>query len=521
MKKFYLCLEKMIFMRLTISSRKNTFLYKCIAITALFLVLNTDKIAAQKESIYLNLDDVIVLAQERSPDAMINVHRFRRSYWEFRSFKAGYLPNVTLDATLPNFARTIEAIVQEDGSEKYRERNLSRYNAGLSINQKVGWTGGSVFLRTGLQRSDNLTSGSHSTQYLSTPVSIGFTQPIFGYNAYKWDKKTEPMVYEEAERSFLESTEQVAITAINYFFNLLIAQVEREIALKNQSNYDTLFNIAKGRYMLGKIAENELLQLELNLLQATSTVETADLNYQNNLFTFKSYIRLVTNSDIVLIPPTEISYFQIDVSEAVSEALSNSSSILSYERQLIEAQSQISRAKLNGRFDATLNASFGLTQTASELSDVYKKPLDEEVVSLGISVPLLDWGQARGQIRMAESNFDLVLATIEQNRIDFEQNIFLKVMQFNMQKNQLMIAAKADTVAQKRFDVTQKRYMIGKVNDVLELNNAQIDNDNAKIRYFTALKTYWTNYYEVRKLTLFDFRTNQKLKFIPEDKIVR
>ncbi|RLD73975.1 MAG: TolC family protein, partial [Bacteroidetes bacterium] len=125
---------------------------------------------------------------------------------------------------------------------------------------------------------------------------------------------------------------------------------------------------------------------------------------------------------------------------------------------------------------------------------------------LGISLPLLDWGKARGNIKMAESSLDLVATTIEQERIDFEHNVFLKVMQFNMQKKQLRIAAKSDTVAQKRFEVTQKRYMIGKVNDVLELNNAQIDNDRSKINYFRSLETYWKSYFELRKLTLYDFK---------------
>ncbi len=114
---------------------------------------------------------------------------------------------------------------------------------------------------------------------------------------------------------------------------------------------------------------------------------------------------------------------------------------------------------------------------------------------------------------MAESSYDLIETSIEQERLDFDQDIFLKVMQFGMQQNQLMIAAKADTVAQKRFDVTQKRYMIGKVNDVLELNNAQIDNDNAKKGYYSALKSYWINYYELRKTTLFDFNKNEKNHF--------
>lgn len=485
---------------------------------SLFEPLKAQNLQTDEEN-YLTLAETIQLAQERSPDALINIHRFRRSYWEYRSFRAGYLPNVTLSGTLPNFSRSIDAITQQDGSESYRDRTLSRYSADIALTQRIGLTGGEVFLQSGLQRLDNFYTDTSTTQFLSTPVSIGFRQPIFGYNNYKWDKQIEPMVYEEAKRQYLESREQVAITATNHFFNLLMAQVERGIALKNQANYDTLYNIAKGRYILGKIAENELLQLELNLLRANAAVENADLNYQNMLFKFKSYLRLTVNQNLVLIPPAETPHFSINVDEAVNEAHTNTSSGLAFERRMLEAESQVSMARLDGRFDAEIYASYGLTQTADKLPDVYKNPLDEERVSLGLTIPILDWGQARGRIRMAESNYDLVKTSIEQERIDFDQDIYLKVMQFSMQQNQLMIAAKSDTVAQKRFDVTQKRYMIGKVNDVLELNNAQIDNDNAKVSYYNALKSYWNNYYELRKSTLFDFEKGAKIFVDPENLI--
>lgn len=447
---------------------------------------------------------------------MIARHRFKRSYWEYRSFKAGYLPQLSLSATLPNFNRTIDAITQDDGTETYLERTLARYSANLSLTQKVGLTGGEVYLQSGLQRLDNFYADTSTRQFLSSPVTIGFRQPIFGYNAYKWDKRIEPMRYEEARRQYLEANEEVASTAINHFFNLLMAKVEKDIALKNLANYDTLYNIAKGRFVLGKIAENELLQLELNLLRAEASVETADLSYQNMLFSFKSFLRMGTTEQVELLPPGSADFYSVPVEAALAEALNNTSAGLNFDRQLLEAESNLSMARTQGRFEAEINASFGLTQTSDAFDKVYANPLDEERISLGVTIPILDWGQARGRIKMAESNMELVRTTIEQGRKDFEQNIFLKVMQFNMQKNQMKIAAKADTVAQKRFDVTQKRYMIGKVNDILELNNAQIDNDNARIGYYSALKSYWTSYYELRRLTLFDFRDKRKISVNPE-----
>jgi len=282
--------------------------------------------------------------------------------------------------------------------------------------------------------------------------------------------------------------------------------------LKNYHNYDTLYQIAKGRFNLGKIAENDLLQLQLNFLKADASVEQARLNYNDKLYRFKSFLRLKEETAIELIPPVLTSFFDVPVNKALEKAKDNTSTGLSFQQRLLEAASQLNEAKLTGRFNMNVYASFGLTQTAENLPDAYVNPLDQERVSLGIHLPILDWGRAKGNIRIAQSNEDLVKTAVEQDRIDFEQNIYLKVMQFGMQKKQLTIAAKSDTVAQRRYEVTQKRYMIGKVNDVLELNNAQIDNDNARLNYLNALKDYWENYFELRKLTLFDFQDNKSIQ---------
>ena len=481
-----------------------------ILISLSFILLSFTHSA--QDTVVYTLNDVINIARDQSPDAQMAKHRYRRSYWSFRSFKATYLPGIRLAATLPNLNRSINAIPAQDGTTVFTAQNLMSYAVALSINQKLGFSGGEVFLNSGIQRLDNTLNDTTISQYLTNMINIGIRQPIFHYNPYKWDKKIEPMRFEEAQRLYIETTEQVAVTAVNYFFSLLLAQIQVGISQKNQSNYDTLFRIARGRYNLGKIAENELLQLELNLLKAEAAVDNAKLNYENQLFVFNSYLRLKDGFTIQLIPPAKVPFFVIPGGKAIIEARNNTSSGLEFQRRMLEAESELNRAKREGRFDAELFASFGLTQTSTDIQTAYKNPLDEERVTLGITVPLLDWGKARGNIKMAESNLDLVATTIEQDRIDFEQNVVINVRQFNMQEKQLKIAAKSDTVAQKRFDVTQKRYRIGKVNDVLELNNAQIDNDNAKMGYYRTLMDFWKSYYELRRLTLYDFQRDMPIQ---------
>ena len=472
-----------------------------------------------QDTVKYTLNEVIQIAQDQSPDAIMAKHRYRQSYWSFRSFKAEYLPSLNLDATIPDFNLSFEEKYSElDSTTNFVPLSNTNYMLELSLNQKIGFSGGQVFLSSSLRRLDN-NLGESTTQYLTNAVDIGIIQPIFKYNPYHFDRKIRPMLFQEAQRIYIETNEDVAVTAVKHFFTLLLAQIEVGIAYKNQSNYDTLYRIAIGRYNLGKIAENELLQLELNLLTAEASVEKAELSYSISLSSFMSYLRLKDEIAVNLIPPVATQHFDVSASKAISMAKDNSSVGLEFQRRILEAEDKLYRAKREGRFDASIFASFGLTQSAGNVPDAYKNPYNSERVAVGLSVPILDWGVARGKIKVAESGLELVETSIEQEKIDFEQNVYLYVTQFNMQKKQLEIAAKSDTVAQRRYDITQKRYMIGKVNDVLELDKAQIDNDNAKMGYYRALQTYWRTYYQLRKRTLYDFQHNMLISTSFDDLI--
>jgi len=478
----------------------------------IFLLLTTLGLytSGQEQVYQLSLDDVLEIAHKQSPDALIAKHRYRSNYWQFRSYQAEYRPMLMLDATLPNYSRSIDVITQPDGSEVFIRRQIARTSANLSLTQNIPFTGGELFVNSSLQRIDNLTDSTDYSSYMTTPVNIGIRQPIFDYNPYKWDTKIEPIRYEESKRRYLEDLENVSITSTMHFFQLLLAQINLQIQLTNQANNDTLYQIARGRYNIGTIAENELLQMELNYLNSNSNVENARLDYEMKLFNLRSYLRIKDDVAIELIPPTETPDFKVQVQDALLEARENRSEALAFDRRLLEAASDVSRAKMEGRFNMDLFAVYGLAQSSNTITGAYEDPLDEQQLFLGISLPILDWGLSKGNIKMAESNEELIKTSVEQDQIDFDQEIFLKVMQFNMQYNQLMIAAKSDTVAEKRYDVTKQRFMIGTI-DIIELNLAQNDKDSNKQAYIAALYSFWSNYYDLRKLTLFDWEQKKRL----------
>lgn len=461
--------------------------------------------SVQAQDKILTLENVINIAKDNSPDALISRHQLRSSYWEFKTYKRGLLPALSFEGVIPNVNRGYTSITnQDDGTESYIAQSYVQYEGQLKLDQQVSLTGGNVFLQSGLRQTVNYSDSSSSSNFLSTPINIGFNQPLFKYNPYKWQKKIEPIKYQIAKKVYLETVEQVTITSIKYFFNLLVAQVDYKIAQVNVSNYDTLYKVAKGRYELGRIGEDDVLQMELSLLKATSALEKNEMELDDSMFRLKSFLRIKDEFDLQLVIPDADYYNKVDKNVALEKAMENSSSQLDFDKRLLEAQAVVNEAKTNYGLNANLYAVFGLTQNSELLRDVYGNPQDQQQLTLGVQVPILDWGQRKGKVKMAQSNEDLVKTSVEQERIDFIQSIYLKVAEYNIQRNQLLIAAKSDTVAQKSYTVSKNRYLIGKIG-VTDLNISQNETDLAKVGYIRALQNYWFNYYNLRKSTLFDF----------------
>ena len=268
-----------------------------------------------------------------------------------------------------------------------------------------------------------------------------------------------------------------------------------------------------GRYNLGKIAENELLQIELNLLNAENALTNARLNYEVASQNLKRYLEIPVNAELDLSIPSGVPQMEANLEKALSEARKNRAAVLQFRQRRLEAEQSVAEARGNTNYNFNLSANFGINRQASEFNTAYATPYaQQQNISVGINIPIIDWGQARSQIRRAEANRDLQEVNIRQDEINFEQEIFLQVMQFNAQYQRLEIAAKADTVAQKRYEVARQRYLTGKIS-ITDINIAQSEKDRAKQSYIQELRNFWQAYYTLRRLTLYDFDKNRVIEY--------
>ncbi len=461
-------------------------------------------------SYVLTLARCIEQAREYSSEAMAARHSFQNSYWRYRTYRADYLPSLRLQGTLPEFNRRIVRYQNPDGAFRYVSENANSLGLALSLEQRVPWTGTSISLQTRLERTDIL-GNARGTQYLSVPVRIVITHSFFAVNEQKWNGRIEPKRYQEAQQRYVLALEEVAAQTVDNFFEVLQCQRRLDIARLNYANADTLYKIAKGRYNIGTIAENELLQMELNLLNAAQAVNEGKIALQLSSFTLFNYLGLRDDLPWTLEMPGLPSTDSLSYPTVLQWAHENNPSILQYEIQELEAQRGIAQAYEQMGFSVTLEGSYGLTQSGRTLREVYADPVDQQGVRLSVNVPLLDWGKGRGRIRMARSNQELVHTRVEQARVRFNQDVLVEVMRFNMLSDQMLLAAKSDTIAQNRYRITKQRFMIGKV-DILELDKAQVDRDQATNAFINTVKNCWAVYYAIRKRTLTEISTGAPLR---------
>jgi len=139
-------------------------------------------------------------------------------------------------------------------------------------------------------------------------------------------------------------------------------------------------------------------------------------------------------------------------------------------------------------------------------------------LTLGINIPILDWGRSKGQYEMAKSRHEIVQVAGRQSLQQFKQNAVTRAIAFNIQKSRVESAALSDTLANESYELTMTRFSTGQA-DVLRLTSSQNAKDNARLQYINALADYWKYYYTLRQLTLFDFENNNDIEF-DEEKVL-
>ena len=496
-------------MEAKITNMKNI-LIRFSAVTIALLTLNTVNIFPQQRE--LTLQECIAIATDSSLQAFKAKNLYRAGYWEYKSYKAARLPSLTLSMTPVRYNRDIVSRYDSEKDIDIYRLQQSLYSYGnLSVSQNVDFTGGTFYIDSELGYFRNIGANAYS-QFTSVPFRMGYSQSLFGFNSFKWERKIEPLKYDKAKKEFLYSCEEISLTVIEYFFNLAMTQMEYELTKANVISSDSLFAIGSERQKIAAISQSDLLTLKLDALNAKNTLRGAEVNLKRAVFNFVSFLNLPKDTEIKLNLPKLLNSISISAQQILALTKVNNPDYLKYRQNELEAEREVERYVRKSNFDANFSASIGFNQVADDFHSAYLNPIQQDVVRVGISIPLVDWGVRKGRVNMAKSNLNATKITTEQAITSLEQDVMLTLSDFGVQENLIFTAQEAKELATLAYNSTKQRFIIGKadVNSLtLSLNRLTTSEKN----YIQALKNYWVSYYKLRKLCLFDFEKNISLSY--------
>lgn len=462
------------------------------------------------DTLLLTLQQVVSMAKERSIAAKQAATVKETRYWQWRTYRSNYQPQLSLNGTLPGYSKTFAQVLQPDGTILFQPVHNNNSLLNLSFSQSIAATGGVVFGSTQLQRFDDF--DRNRTLYNGSPYGIGYSQPLWQFNSLKWDRKIEPLKFDESRQAYIETLEEVSITVSGYFFDLLLAQVNMQTAETNLSNTQRIMFIANEKLELGKISKNEILQLQLEQLKAKKAAGIARRDMQIATLNLRSYTGLPGADNILLELPASAITTTIATDKVLAEAYANRSDAIAFGRRIAEAKREVAKAKGDNGFNAALTARLGFSKSAPTFAKVYRNPQNQQLAQLDFTIPILDWGRSASKAKTAEANRQLTEYAVEQDKQVFIQQIVTQVTLFDMMRSQVLLTASADSIAGEKYVIAKERYVLGNMS-ITDLGIAFQENDQAKRDYISALRDFWGAWYQLRYLSLYDFEQNKKITY--------
>ena len=291
---------------------------------------------------------------------------------------------------------------------------------------------------------------------------------------------------------------------MDYFFSLAMAQADYKLAADNVATSDTLYAIGQQRQKIAAISQADLLTLKLDKVNARNTLRNAEISLKRAMSALATFLNLDKNTHIELDLPSRPRLMDISADRALALAKENNPTYLEQRQNVLEAEQQVDRTRKESMFNASFNASVGFNQVSDKLGSAYRKPLQQDLVSFSVSIPLVDWGVRKGKYNMAKNNLNVVRIAARQEEITLEEDVMMTVNDFNVQQELIASAEEALDLAEMAYDQTRRRFIIGKA-DISSLTLSLNRQQEAQKNYIQALQNYWLSYYKIRKLTLYDF----------------
>lgn len=458
------------------------------------------------------MEEAIAYAQMNSSEAQIILKNQYRGKMNYFLYLADRKPSLTFQSIpVEYYSDIVQRYSYTDNKVVYRTQRYGYSTANLRLQQNVDFLGGYAYVDTDLKYYQTFGESSFP-QFTSIPFRIGYTQNLLGYNGLKWQRRIEPLKYEVVSKTALADMESVAIQTIDLFFSVALLRKQCEQAKAELATCDTLCMTGQENYKLERITLLSLQELQIERARMQNTyrekcneLEVAEMRY-------RAFLNMNENERIGVDVSFDVPHIDISYPKALFFAKENSVDLLTARQQEIQCMQNVDLTYTQKIADVSFNASIGFNQISDNILGAYRKPLREQMFSLSVQVPICDNGKKKMNHSLARANLDAMRITAEEISQDIEINLKACISKHTLLQEIMQSSADNYQCSLEIYQETIDYYNSGKKR-IEDVSRAIAKKEEALICYYDNLKSFWINYYNIRKMTLYDFIEDHELEF--------
>ncbi|MDX9747379.1 MAG: TolC family protein [Paludibacter sp.] len=472
------------------------------------------------ETYVLDLEQSIAVAREKSFSMLRLVQDFKIAENNLKAATSRFKTHIDLNITSPEYTETIRTFEDSTGLSFYPVKRLN-YQTGLVVNQPLP-TDGNIYMRNTLYNFDDFFSNNRLTQM---NMRVGLTQPLhsfYGYNSIRSSFRQAKLAYERSSKQLKREELNLVYDVSSAFYNLLSVQKSEEIARLDLDRQLEAYEIARNKFEAGLIREVDALQMEVDLAESQNNYDLALVNQNSAANYFKELIGLQLADSVVLSTQFDYRVVIVDPEKAVRLAMANRLEIREQEIQVELNTMSVKQQKAEGMIRANLNAYYekaGVstqdinTQLRTALGNAYSDFLTRPQnygVGLNITIPLLDWGENKAQVRAAEARLKQNILRKEEVQRSIEREVRNLVDDLNSSLKRLQLLEKNLKVAEKSFEITRQRFSDGDIDSqALALERNRLN--NAYNSHLRAYINYQLKLADIMRRTFYDFQKDKAI----------
>lgn len=482
-------------------------------IIVIFSILSVNqRLSAQTARLDLTLDYAVNVLSLQSASAKIEELNYSNDLLEFENYQRRKLPSISFSLSPVSLNRSIRLLQNpNDGSYSYVNDYSNNSSIGLSVDQKIGFTGGQLSFGSNLNYLNEFSQDRHS--FSTTLFTIGYSQQLWGgARLHRMEKEIEEQKNLIAIKQYCREICVIQNEVLGLFMSTAQYRLESELSEINCNINDSLLYVSKMKLDHGNITEYDYKQIELQALNNQYEFDNAAKNYEESKLRLCVFLGIESGDLNIIIPDFNMPPF-MNIDLVLDYASNNNTFYTEKQMERMEAEKTLFTTRMNSNLNGNININYGMNQYANNFMNAYRNGNTRGALSVGLEIPIFQWGVNRNNQRIAGNSHNATLLSIEKSTGDFENNIREKVNTYNHSVNLWITAEKAYALSREQYQILVRKFSLEKVS-IFELTNAQKEQNEAMERYCAAIKDVYTNYYSLREMALYDFIKGEKLEYV-------